>query len=83
MQHAAPEQWPAVESRVLPLSTLGCGRMGFADKVQTHVRQVWLEYGPSVRSVQAANLDVRQCLSDMGTELAIGDASDCVSACIG
>ena len=68
LQHAAPEQWPAVESRVLLLSTLGCGRMGFADKVQTHVHQVWLEYGPSVRNVQAANLDVRQCLSDMGTE---------------
>ena len=74
---------PPVESRVLPLSTLGCGRMGLADKVQTHVHQVWLEYGPSLRSVRAANLDVRQCLSDMGTELAIGDASDCVASCIG
>ena len=83
LQHAAPDQWPAVESRVLPLNTLGCGRMGLADKVQTHVHQVWLEYGPSVRNVRAANLDVRQCLSDMGTELGIGDASDCVSACVG
>ena len=82
LQHA-PEQLPAVESRVLPLCTLGCGRMGLADKVQAHVHQVWLEYGPSVRNVRAANLDVRQCLSDMGTELAIGDALDCVPACIG
>ena len=82
LQHA-PEQLPAVESRVLPLGTLGCGRMGLADKLQAHVHQVWLDYGPSVRNVRAANLDVRQCLSDMGTELAIGDALDCVPACIG
>ena len=83
VREVSAELWPPVESRVLPLCTLGCGRMGLADKVQTHLHQVWLEYGPSIRSVRAANLDVRQCLSDMGTELAIGDALDCVPACVG
>ena len=57
-----------VEVRRLPLSMLGHTHAGLADKVQAHVHQTWLEYGPSVEQVRRANLDVRQCLSDMGTE---------------
>ena len=74
---------PEVESRVLPLTVLGCGRMGLAEKTQAHIHQVWLEYGPSVADVRKASSDVRQCLSDMGTELGIADARDVVAQCIG
>ena len=76
-------QRPAVEARILPLCVLGFGRMGLAEKLQTHVHQVWLEYGPAVDDVRSANLDVRQCLSDMGTEFAIADANDVVAECLG
>ena len=81
---ASFESWPAaVESRLLPLCVLGHGRMGSAEKVQTHIHQVWLDYGPAASDVRTANLDVRQCLSDMGTEFAICDAADVVAQCIG
>ena len=74
---------PPVRCRMLPLNVLGCGRMGLAEKTQTHIHQVWLDYGPSIADVRAANACVRQCLSDMGTELGIADARDCVSEAIG
>ena len=74
---------PPIESRLLPLCVLGCGRMGLAEKAQAHIHQVWLDYGPAISDVRAANLDVRQCLSDMGTELGIADARDVVGECIG
>ena len=80
VQQLPAGQWPVVDSRHLPLGTLGCGRMGLAEKIQAHTHQIWLDYGPSVDDVRAANRDVRQCLSDMGTELAIGDAPDCVAS---
>ena len=76
-------QLPAVEARVLPLAMLGSGRMGLAEKLQAHIHQVWLEYGPAAADVRKANCDVRQCLSDMGTELGIADARDVVAECIG
>ena len=79
---AASDNMPVVETRVLPLVVLGSGRMGLAEKTQAHIHQVWLEYGPGVEDVRKANLDVRQCLSDMGTELAIADLGDVVAQCI-
>jgi len=83
LDSASIDVMPQVESRVLPLCVLGCGRMGLAEKVQTHIHQVWLDYGPSVADVRSANLDVRQCLSDMGTEIGIADARDVVAECLG
>ena len=67
-----------VDIRRLPLSVLGHGRCSLADKVQTHVHQTWLDYGPSVLQVHQAMLDVRQCLSDMGTEIGVADYPDVV-----
>ena len=80
----APEQrWPMnVEQRRLPVSVLGHGRCGLAEKVQANVHQTWLEYGPSVAQVCAANADVRQILSDMGTESAIVDYPNVVAQCV-
>jgi len=65
----------------LPLSMLGHSRASLADKVQSHVHQIWLDYGPSVQQVRQANLDVRQCLSDMGTEWGISEFADVVPQC--
>ncbi len=65
-----------VRERLLPLAVLGCGRMRLSEKLNAHCHQVWLEYGPSIRDCRRANLDVRQCLSDMGTEIGIADARD-------
>ena len=73
---------PEVQERLLPLCVLGPGRMGLAEKAQAHIHQVWLEYGPTIADVRRVNLDVRQCLSDMGTELGIADARDVVAQCI-
>lgn len=73
---------PAVETRILPLVTLGKGRMGLAEKTQAYVHQTWLEYGPSAESVQSANDDVRVVLSDMGVELGIGEVRDVVRQCL-
>ena len=69
---------PEVEVRMLPLTVLGQGKAGLADKVAAHVHQSWLEYGPGRAQLRAANLDVRQCMSDMGTEFAIADCGDVV-----
>ena len=74
---------PAVQERLLPVVVLGSGRMSLADKAQAHVHQVWLDYGPSVDSVRLANADVRQCLSDMGTEFGISEVRDLVPECVG
>ena len=61
VRRVANGQWPAtMESRLLPLAMLGSARMGVADKTHAHVHQVWLEYGPSVSGVRAANMDVWQ-----------------------
>ena len=76
-------QLPSVLERRLPLAVLGSGRMSLADKAQAHIHQVWLEYGPAASDVRRANHDVRQCLSDMGTELGIAEAMDTVEEAIG
>ena len=73
---------PPVEERRLPPSTLGHGRCGLAEKVQATVHQTWLDYGPSLPQTRAACHDVRQILSDMGTEAGIADYGDVLSACI-
>ena len=70
-------------SRTLPLVTLGSGRSGLDDKVASHVHQVFLEYGPSVGHVLAACNDVRQVLSDMGTEFGIANFGPAVSHVLG
>ena len=54
-----------------------------AEKVQCHINQTWLEYGPSLESVRMANRDVRQVLTDMGTELGMADYADVAAQCIG
>ena len=64
------------------MATLGHLRMGLAEKAQCYVHQTWLEYGPEVEQVRAANADVRVVLSDMGTELGVGDALDVVEECL-
>ncbi len=69
---------PQVNIRRLPMVYLGVGRTGAADKLQALMHQTWLEYGPGVDSVRAANADVRQCLSDMGAEAIIADSADVV-----
>lgn len=71
-----------VSWRLLPISTLGHGRAALEDKVAAHVHQVWCEYGPSVSDVQEANADVRQVLTDMGTELGLANHPDAVPACL-
>ena len=80
---AADDTMPEVESRLLPLAILGSARMGLAEKTQAHIHQTWLEYGPSVADVRLANMDVRQCLSDMGAEMGICDAADVLPQCLG
>ena len=72
----------AVHERRLPLVTLGHRRTTLEDKVQAHVRQTWLEYGPRADTLLRANVVVRQCLSDMGTEVGLADVSDVAHACI-
>ena len=75
--------WPAgLIQRRLPVSCLGHGRAGLADKVQATVHATWLEYGPSLHTLAQANLDVRQVLTDMGTELGIADAAAVDSLCV-
>ena len=83
LDKVSKNMFPAVSVRSLPLCVLGCNRMGVASKMQAHVHQVWLDYGPAVEDVRSANLAVRQCLSDMGGELGIGDAHDLVGSCLG
>ena len=72
-----------VEIRTMPLVMLGQGRTGSADKTAALVHQTFLEYGPSVQSVRAANMCVRQCLTDMGTELAVVESRDAVGQILG
>ena len=74
---------PDVSIRCLPLTTLGVGRMGTADKTQALAHQIWLEYGPAEDTMRQANADVRQCLSDMGVEVHLADVQDVLTACIG
>ena len=73
---------PPVEQRRMPVSMLGHGRCSLADKVQAHVHQTWLEYGPSIQQVRAANADVRHIITGMGTDIAIADHHDVLEQCL-
>ena len=65
-----------VIARQLPLCQLGHLRLSTADKAATLTHQAWLDYGPEIESVWAANSDVRSCLSGMGAELGVPDMAD-------
>ena len=71
----------AVRDRRLPLATLGHGRCSLLDKVQAHIHQTWLDYGPTMRSLTRANRAARQCLADQGTEFGIADVADVTHEC--
>lgn len=77
-----PNSKPPVEERRLPPSTLGHGRYGLAEKVQATIHQTWLDYGPSLAQTRSANMDVRQVLTDMGTEFGIVDYPDVLATCV-
>ena len=81
LQHAFPHR-PSVTTRFLPLTTLGVGRMGQADKAQALIHQTWLECGPSAAAVRQANVCVRQCLTDMGVEANVVDLPDLVNQAV-
>ena len=72
----------SVTQRKLPICQLGTCRLGRAEKAATLIHQTWLEYGPSQAEVQLANLDVRPCLTDMGTEIDIAEMADMPGACL-
>ena len=63
------------EQPLFEIEVVWVGRTGL-DKVQAHIHQTWLEYGPTMRSLTRANSVVRQCLSDRGTEFGIADVAD-------
>ena len=67
---------PPIEDRRLPIAVLGHGRCSLADKVMAHIHQTWLDYGPSLLTTRAANADVRQVITDMGTEIGMCDYPD-------
>ena len=58
---------------------LGQGRTGVAEKGQALMHQTMLDYGPTADRVRKANHCVRQCLTDMGTEIGVCDTRDFVS----
>ena len=72
---------PPVEERSLPVSVLGKGRQGVAEKAQAFVHQTWLEYGPFRRSVREALASVCTVLTDHGAEASIIDCRDIVDEC--
>ena len=74
---------PVVDIRTMPVSILGTGRMGLAEKTQAHIHQTWLDYGPAARDVREACASVLSILSDMGTEFGIGDALDVIDQSLG
>lgn len=73
----------SLSTRVLPLVTLGHGRCALEDKVAAHLHQTFLDYGPSVGHVVAACADVRQVMSDMGTEFGIANFPNVVGHVLG
>ena len=68
--------------RTLPISILGTGRMGLAEKTQAHLHQTWLDYGPAVKDVREACDSVLSILTDMGTEFGIADVADVVEEAV-
>jgi hypothetical protein len=75
MSDIPPEQFV---HRVLPVNTLGHGRADLGNKIHSLIHQTCLEYGADVQSVRSANRDVRQVLSDMGTEFGLANCADTV-----
>ncbi len=68
--------------RIMPVSALGQGRTDLPSKLQAHVHQMFCDYGPTALDIRLAAADVRQCLSDLGTEFGIANAADCVDQCL-
>ena len=75
------ELTPPSATGVCLWSRLATGDALLPDKVQAHIHQTWLDYGPTMCSLTRANCAVRQCLSDQGTEFAIADVSDVTHEC--
>ncbi len=75
---AAQVDSDAICFRLLPLTTLGQGHTDLRNKAEALLHQTWLDYGPLAGSVRSAAADVRQVLSDMGTEAGIADSADIV-----
>ena len=73
----------ALDSRILPMVTLGAGRASLLDKVASHLHQTHCDYGPSVSHVAASCCDVRQVMSDMGTEFGICNFGNAIGQVLG
>ncbi len=69
-----------MQHRLLPIATLGQGHTDVRNKAEALLHQTWLEYGPSADDLRASATDVRQVLTDMGTEFAIADTDDFIDA---
>ena len=68
----------AIKSHRAPVVGMGQGKTGLLDKAVTITHQRWLEHGPTVYHMRKANLDARVGLTDMGTELGVGDHLDII-----
>jgi len=64
--------------RKLPVCCLSQGGFDLANKAWVAQHQTWLEYGGSIQATRCANADVRGILTDLGTEVGIGDFWDFV-----
>ena len=69
----------SIQTRMLPLATLGQGTSTLQDKIAAHIHQTWLEYGPSQSSVRTACASVRQVLTDMGCEFGCANYHDAIN----
>ena len=63
---------------LLPCQVLGCGRMSVPDKLATLLHQFVLEFGPGEDAIRRALSCVVCALSDMGADIAIAEARDCL-----
>jgi hypothetical protein len=68
----------ALKSHRAPLVGMGQGKTGLLDKAVTITHQRWLEHGPAVFQMRQANRNARVGLTDMGTELGVGDHLDII-----
>ena len=62
-----------------PLATLGVGCASASDKLQALVHQYWLQYGPDLGVLRSVFHNVRSVLTDMGVEMGIANARDCLT----
>ena len=67
---------PEVTARRLPLTVLNASKQKLQDKVMAHIHQVTLMCGRDIKVLRKVNREVRQCITDMGVELGIGDFPD-------